>query len=83
MLLDLHKLFILNFFFLIILFCLKPIKTEVFYWPVENESAFSSEMFPVFYCKTAKDGEGIYGLPIYEYNGLVKVCLCSIAQPFD
>lgn len=49
------------------------IRTEVLYWPVDNERFFASDSFPVFFADFEKSGEAFYGLPIEEYPGLFKV----------
>lgn len=49
-------------------------RPEVYYWKVENPSAFSSTKFPVFIIHASiLDGEEFYGIPSHEYPGCIKI----------
>ncbi|CAG5133379.1 unnamed protein product, partial [Candidula unifasciata] len=53
---------------------LKPIRIGVYYCKA-NEHQFSSHQFPCFIdCRGVTEGFLVYGLPMSEYPGLVKVC---------
>ncbi|XP_064395322.1 peroxisomal sarcosine oxidase-like isoform X1 [Halichondria panicea] len=54
----------------------KVCRTEVLYWKAEEPKDFSWENFPAFICYTDSEDPyyHVYGLPIYEYPGLVKIC---------
>ncbi len=55
--------------------CDQVCRTEVLYWKAEEPKDFSWENFPAFICYTDSEDPyyHVYGLPIYEYPGLVKV----------
>jgi len=49
-------------------------RAEVFYWHAHNPEVFEASNFPVFiHQKEAK--HYVYGLPIFEYPGLMKVSI--------
>ena len=48
---------------------LQVTRTEVLYWKVDYPESFSCTNFPAVACYTNL----IYGIPILEYPGLVKV----------
>ena len=51
------------------------IRTEVYYWKVENPQHYSAKNFPVFYHATEPEDycEVIYGTSVYEFPDLLKV----------
>ena len=46
-------------------------RVEALYWKVEDPEAFSSDVFPTTF--GFANGIGIYGIPVEEYPGMVKV----------
>ena len=48
-------------------------RVETLYWKVEDPEAFSSDVFPTIF--GFANGIGIYGIPVEEYPGMVKVIL--------
>ena len=46
------------------------------YWPVQNQSDFIPDSFPVFFFNY-EGKDPVYGLPILEYPGLFKVSQLS------
>lgn len=54
---------------------LQPLKITVCYWEEKNGNHFSIENFPAFMAEDVAGGNDIYGLPVDEYPGLVKICL--------
>ena len=56
-------------------FCLwlvQSMRGEVFYWRSQDPKAFQASSFPVF-CQELENKRCMYGLPIFEYPGLLKV----------
>ncbi|XP_059145758.1 peroxisomal sarcosine oxidase-like, partial [Physella acuta] len=56
---------------------LQPIRTQVLYWKATEgaDQAYRSSKFPCFIDSRLETGFDVYGFPMDEYPGLVKVCL--------
>lgn len=54
---------------------LQPLMITVCYWKDRNGNNFDISNFPVFTMDGAAGEHHIYGLPVDEYPGLVKICL--------
>ena len=55
---------------------LQVIRTEALYWKTDSPEVFSSKRFPTFITYDADvdtKSMHVYGLPILEYPGLIKV----------
>ena len=53
-------------------YCVQVIHTETVYWKVDSPELFSVENFPVIIFENER-GNFIYGQPIHEHPGLMKV----------
>ena len=47
-------------------------RAEVYYWHAHNPEVFEASNFPVF-LHQKENKHYMYGLPIFEYPGLIKV----------
>ncbi|KAL4223769.1 hypothetical protein ACF0H5_017235 [Mactra antiquata] len=54
---------------------LQPMKITVLYWKEKNGSTYDVSKFPCIFVEGATGQNDIYGVPSYEYPGLVKICL--------
>ena len=57
-------------------------RSEVFYWKVDNPQHYSTDSFPVFYHATEPGdcSQPIYGTSIYEFPELLKVYSCLMCR---
>ena len=59
-------------------------RTEAHYWRVEDPAMFTPDQFPVFIGCFSDDEKDLdmrmYGIPILEYPGLLKVYTVCMAQ---
>ena len=55
----------------------QTMRAEVLYWRAEHPEHYSPDVFPTFGMYDATH-HPFYGLPIFEYPGLVKVRLCHV-----
>ena len=53
----------------------QAVKITVCYFQEKNEGQYSIDRFPTFSFKRSIPYDMYYGLPAYEYPGLVKVCI--------
>ncbi|XP_028400342.1 peroxisomal sarcosine oxidase-like [Dendronephthya gigantea] len=51
---------------------LRPVRTSVFYWKVMQSGFAAEDNYPCFIDHTTTGG--VYGLPWYEYPGMIKFC---------
>ncbi len=48
-------------------------RTEALYWSAENPEHFAADTFPTFLHINDEEYFEIYGIPINEYSGLLRV----------
>ena len=58
---------------------LQVLRTEHVYWKTETPEDFAKENFPVF-CAVDENEDIVYGTPIHEYPGLIKVLNNNMLQ---
>ncbi|KXJ28960.1 peroxisomal sarcosine oxidase [Exaiptasia diaphana] len=58
----------------------KPVQAPFLYWKVKQPGAYDFTKFPIFYDVSTSDGRYVYGLPSFEYPGLIKLGPAGKAQ---
>lgn len=45
----------------------------MFYWTIKKPGVYDVSRFPCYFDATESDGNHVYGIPCFEYPGLLKV----------